>query len=689
MRDKYVGDILHFKMMLFNGQNMLQFSKANYTPASFVPIQPNVNYDDETIYFTNDDNLTNSFRRRFDDLWINTTQYQNFGNITNPLVRSYPMFPIHPSMNFPPLQSFSDRAVSRYNAESQRIDAISFRITDHRQANGMINAVARGVPVRVITEPSEYRNPDRVWHSKHVDRMWLAGVQIKHRQHQGLTHEAAVVLHGLGEVIFGSSNWTTASDIYQDEHNYFYNASLNKPWFFQWFDDQFQRKWNDTANYVTFQPLPPSNPTNLGPPNGSSGHQSSVTLAWDGGPWAHLYDIYLGTTPNPPLLASNQELGSPLAGQNEFFSVEDLLPGTTYYWRVTGKTWAQLQNNGSTWSFTTAGTPPGGGGQTPFGGTPAAVPGTLQAENFDEGGQGLAYHDAQPGNSGGAYRTTDVDIEGTSDGGGYNVGWTKAGEWLEYTVNVATSGTYRLETRFANPGTGARFHVEVDGTDRTGPIAAPNTGGWQTWQTITTTGIPLQSGQRVIRVVFDTVSSTGSVGNFNWFRLVESSSPPNPNTPYGGTPVPLPGFVQAENFDNGGQGIAYSDTTAGNAGNAYRSTDVDIAPTSDASSGGYHVGWARVGEWLKYTVNVTQTRNYTLSVRLANIGTGATFRVEADGVDLTGPVSVPNTGGWDTWQTVTISGVGLTQGQRVLRLVMLTRNAENSSVANFGYLRFQ
>ena len=87
--------------------------------------------------------------------------------------------------------------------------------------------------------------------------MYMGGVQIKMRQHEGLMHQGSVVMHGLGEVIFGSSNWTTASAGWQDEHNYFYNPSLGKPWFFQWFADQFESKWNDTANYVPFQPLPP------------------------------------------------------------------------------------------------------------------------------------------------------------------------------------------------------------------------------------------------------------------------------------------------------------------------------------------------------------------------------------------------------------------------------------------------
>ena len=124
MRDKFAGDILHFKIMLFNGQNVVEFSKANYTPYSFVPSQPNADYFDEAIFFTDDDDLTNSFRRRFDDIWIDTVQYHNFANLTGPTVRRYPIFPIHPSMNFPPLQDFSNRAAARFDAESQRIDAI-------------------------------------------------------------------------------------------------------------------------------------------------------------------------------------------------------------------------------------------------------------------------------------------------------------------------------------------------------------------------------------------------------------------------------------------------------------------------------------------------------------------------------------------------------------------------------------
>src|SRR5580704_13236443 len=79
----------------------------------------------------------------------------------------------------------------------------------------------------------------------------------------------------------------------------------------------------------------------------------------------------------------------------------------------------------------------------PFSGSPASVPGTIQAEDFNEGGEGVAYHDTTPGNSGGEYRATDVDIELCANGG-YDVGCTTASEWLNYTVDVAAQGNHTV-----------------------------------------------------------------------------------------------------------------------------------------------------------------------------------------------------------------------------------------------------
>ena len=77
------------------------------------------------------------------------------------------------------------------------------------------------MPIRLITEPQQYREPNRLWHSWNVDRLYMSGVQIKHRAHAGLNHQKSVLLYGSGLTIFGSSNWTSPSSDSQEEHNYF------------------------------------------------------------------------------------------------------------------------------------------------------------------------------------------------------------------------------------------------------------------------------------------------------------------------------------------------------------------------------------------------------------------------------------------------------------------------------------
>jgi hypothetical protein len=157
---------------------------------------------------------------------------------------------------------------------------------------------------------------------------------------------------------------------------------------------------------------------------------------------------------------------------------------------------------------------------TPYGGTPVSLPGTIQLENYDVGGEGVAYHDTTSGNTGAVYRTNSVDIQASTDtGGGYNVGWTRAGEWLSYSVNVTAAGTYTIDARVASSGAGGTFHVEVNGVDKTGPMTVPNTGGWQTWVTISKTGVALSAGPQVVRLVLDAPGSGSGVANFNWLKV--------------------------------------------------------------------------------------------------------------------------------------------------------------------------
>jgi subtilisin family serine protease len=335
--------------------------------------------------------------------------------------------------------------------------------------------------------------------------------------------------------------------------------------------------------------------------------------------------------------------------------------------------------------WTVPGAPPPS--STPFGGTPAPIPGLIEAENFDDGGEGIAYHDLTPGNSGGQYRQTDVDISIATDvGGGYTLSYVSAGEWLKYSVSVAAAGTYSLDARVASLGVGGTFHVEVDGVDATGPLAVPNTGGWQSWQTISRPGVSLTAGAHVVRVVIDTNGAAGYLGNLNYLRWTAGGAAPPSSTPFGGTAAPIPGLIEAENFDDGGEGIAYHDLTPGNQGGQYRQTDVDITTAADVG-GGYALGYVAAGEWLKYSVTVATTGSYTLEARVASLGAGGTFHVEVDGVDATGAIAVPNTGGWQSWQSISAPGISLTAGSHVLRLVIDT-NGATGWWGNLNYLRW-
>jgi endoglucanase len=152
----------------------------------------------------------------------------------------------------------------------------------------------------------------------------------------------------------------------------------------------------------------------------------------------------------------------------------------------------------------------------------------IQAEDFDTGGQGVAYNDTDSANQGGQYRTDEsVDIETTSDtGGGYNVGWTADGEWLEYSIFVPEPGFYDLGLRVASPNTGCTARVICYNLDKTGTWTIPNTGGAQIWTTITKQ-VFLEFGRQKLR--FEIL--TGDF-NLNWIELSPATTGPVANGTY-------------------------------------------------------------------------------------------------------------------------------------------------------------
>ena len=153
---------------------------------------------------------------------------------------------------------------------------------------------------------------------------------------------------------------------------------------------------------------------------------------------------------------------------------------------------------------------------------------------------------------------------------------------------------------------------------------------------------------------------------------VPTPTPVALSRPYSGTPFAIPGVIEAENYDLGGQGFAYVDNTAGNYfGNVYRSEDVDV--NSCASIVGnctnYYVGETPAGEFLQFTVNVASTRMYVVLVKgSAGLPTDRTFSIGVDSVDGTGVQNFPATGSWNNFQTVMVP-MNLTAGRHTIRFV--------------------
>jgi endoglucanase len=141
----------------------------------------------------------------------------------------------------------------------------------------------------------------------------------------------------------------------------------------------------------------------------------------------------------------------------------------------------------------------------------------IQAENFDSGGEGVAYHESTTNNLGGQYRTSEaVDIETTTDtGGGYDVTGTASGEWLEYTINVSQPGFYNLALRVAGTSAGSIQVLTggINGTNLTGTWTVPATGGAQTWTTISNV-VFLTPGQQVLHL-----DVLGGGFNLNWLQF--------------------------------------------------------------------------------------------------------------------------------------------------------------------------
>lgn len=197
-----------------------------------------------------------------------------------------------------------------------------------------------------------------------------------------------------------------------------------------------------------------------------------------------------------------------------------------------------------------------------------------------------------------------------------NVGWIDTGDWLEYRVNVAETATYKVKVNVASLAGGGQLQF-LNSTKNIVAVAdVPQTYGWQTWEPIELT-INLTKGEQALRVV-------ASAGGFNLhsFELQKSEPPVKPIV------------IEAESYTHmlGIQTETCSDT-----------------------GGGLNVGWIDTNDWLSYaSVNIPKSGYYEVRFRVASAsGSGVLQFERSGGTQIYGSTSIPNTGGWQKWQTVT------------------------------------
>jgi alpha-N-arabinofuranosidase len=194
------------------------------------------------------------------------------------------------------------------------------------------------------------------------------------------------------------------------------------------------------------------------------------------------------------------------------FTDKGLTGSTLYIYRISGKNDLGKSLPSVTSSALTLPTP------GPYSGKATQIPGKLEVEDYDIGLAGIVFSDSDTGNSGGKYRSDNVDIESCSDTGtGYDIGWTNAGEWLIYTVDVNDTIVdidFRVGSSY-----GGKAKLELDNR-LIGEISFTATGGWQTWKTFSLKKVKLTAGKN--RKLKLTISQAGF--NINWISFSKSST---------------------------------------------------------------------------------------------------------------------------------------------------------------------
>jgi hypothetical protein len=393
-------EINHWKMAIFVGQNTVEFGSGNFAPTELAPVSA-TNYCDDSELFSSDPEILNAFKTKFDVMWNDTANepqsnfggapyfkdwndacaaeptghcsdyasyYASFPGGATPMTvnraRLEPDYPMPADIIWGQGSEMNNRLIQEINAETNRVDFVMYRLEVGNLMQALLDKFNAGVPVRLIIDPGQYTNnawPEYWLTHAFIDKLFAAGVPVKQRNHQGVTHLKTLITSSYA--VNGSSNWGAN---WQRDHNYFVPRAT-KPAVWQAFQDNFDSMWNDTTNFGTLVTTGPqavdTTAVDTVPQPAQNNVAVTTTFTWHRASWAALYDVYLGTSPSTLSLVTTvpaQLVNDPPLTYS-WTPASPLNFGTQYYWKVVSRTFANMTASSSIQSFST----PASGSQPP------------------------------------------------------------------------------------------------------------------------------------------------------------------------------------------------------------------------------------------------------------------------------------------------------------------------------------
>ncbi len=254
---------------------------------------------------------------------------------------------------------------------------------------------------------------------------------------------------------------------------------------------------------------------------------------------------------------------------------------------------------------------------------------------------------------------------------------------VNFGAGGATSVTVNASSNSSSGGK-VEFHLDGKNGDLIASVGISSTGGWDTFKDFEAE-VTGATGVHDLYIVFKGDSDYPC--NVDYWQFFGDGSEEEleeiaeeKQTPFHGTPASIPGKIEAEDYDLGGEGKAYHDESSANEGGAYRKDNVDIEETSASN---YVVGYNIKGEWLEYTVDVKESAVYDWTARVSSTFEESGFRLYLDDKEITDRITVPQGEEWSDYTLIKGKTKELAAGEHILKL------AVESSYFNIDYIEFK